>query len=147
MGFHNLVPGIDCDFIGSLVCVDEAAERPGIAFEGLPVGLGRGRMTPMATAMPAIEVDALLTLPGIALAALIVLLIEVVVRLWESHRSKDRPAEKAHAAASSGNAPAERRDGAKRSDVVRCDHIGGLPDINTPRTEVDPLQPPRNGYR
>jgi hypothetical protein len=43
------------------------------------------------TAMPAIEVDALLTVPGIALAALIVLLIEVVVRLWESHWSKDKP--------------------------------------------------------
>jgi hypothetical protein len=41
--------------------------------------------------MPAIEVAALLTVPGIALATLIVLLIELVVRLWESHLTKDKP--------------------------------------------------------
>jgi hypothetical protein len=41
-------------------------------------------------AMPAIAVDALLTVPGIVLAALILLLIEVVVRLW-ARRSKVRP--------------------------------------------------------
>jgi hypothetical protein len=47
-------------------------------------------MTAMPAALPAIEVDALLTVPGIVLAALIVLLIEIVARLWDSHRSRGR---------------------------------------------------------
>jgi hypothetical protein len=41
------------------------------------------------TALPAIAVAALLTVPGIALAALILLLIELVLRLRERRRAKD----------------------------------------------------------